>query len=121
MQIEVSNGEIVDKLCIIQIKLMHIQDAQKRINLLAEEAVLLQAVQQIIALDHPLYKQLFSTNLSLWHIEDKCRDLEAAKQFDKEFIDTARSVYQTNDVRAAIKKEINIFTKSNLIEEKSYQ
>ncbi|MCX8471623.1 MAG: hypothetical protein RLZZ118_2257 [Bacteroidota bacterium] len=121
MQIEVSNGEIVDKLCIIEIKLQQIHDAEKRKNLLLEYAVIEEAVAKIISKEHTLYLQLLSVNQQLWDIEDKCRELEAKQKFDEEFIATARSVYITNDKRAAIKKEINLLTNSLLVEEKSYQ
>jgi hypothetical protein len=68
-----------------------------------------------------LYLQLLATNLLLWDIEDKCRELESKQQFDDTFIQVARSVYITNDKRAFIKKQINVFTNSALTEEKSYQ
>ena len=60
-------------------------------------------------------------NCELWDIEDQIRDLESKKDFGKEFIATARSVYFKNDRRAEIKREINIRTSSGLIEEKSYE
>ncbi len=121
MKIEVSNGEIVDKLCIVEIKLQFIKDENKRKNLLAEHLALENAVKQILEKTHPLYLQLLEVNTALWHIEDNCRLLENEKRFDAEFIETARSVYITNDKRAAIKKEINLLTNSSLVEEKSYQ
>ena len=68
-----------------------------------------------------LIKKLYNVNLELWNIEDKIRVLEKSKSFDSEFIQLARSVYITNDLRANLKKEINIKSKSNLIEEKSYE
>jgi hypothetical protein len=121
MQIEVSNGEIVDKLSIIQIKLQFINDDLKRKNLLAEHQVLINAVNSFFTTEHPLFKALLDINTQLWHIEDKCRALENVQQFDDEFIQTARSVYICNDKRAEIKKQINLLTNSTLIEEKSYQ
>ena len=60
-------------------------------------------------------------NQELWDIEDRIRVKERNKEFDQEFIALARSVYQTNDKRAEIKKEINLHTGSNLVEEKSYE
>jgi hypothetical protein len=121
MLIEVSNGEIVDKLTIIKIKLAHIQEEAKRVNLLKEEAVLVEAVAQIISLEHPLYLALLAINQKLWDIEDACRLHEQKQLFNDDFIQIARSVYITNDERAKIKKEINLLTNSNLTEEKSYQ
>ncbi len=121
MLIEVSNGEIADKLTIIEIKLSKITDPEKRKNLQAEWDVLNSAVAQIIDKDHPLYKQLFEINSKLWVIEDQCREHEKNKDFGSAFVEIARSVYQSNDERAAVKKEINILTGSRLVEEKSYQ
>ncbi len=121
MKIEVSNGEIVDKLTIIEIKLQHIDDIQKRQNLEKEYAVLNEAVKKIISKDHDLYKALLKINQQLWDIEDTIRDLERAKDFGPKFIETARAVYFTNDKRSEIKRQINHLTGSNLVEEKSYQ
>jgi len=121
MQIEVSNGEIVDKLTIIEIKLKHIQDENKRKNLQTEFEVLNRAVSQIIAKDHELYLELLKINQELWDIEDTIRDLERDKDFGDAFVQTARAVYFTNDRRSEVKRKINDLTGSNLIEEKSYQ
>ncbi len=121
MKIEVSNGEIVDKLTIIEIKLKHITDEEKRKNLQKEYAVLDEAVKQIISKDHELYKSLLNINQQLWDIEDTIRDLERAKDFGPKFIETARAVYFTNDKRSEVKRQINQLTGSNLVEEKSYQ
>jgi hypothetical protein len=121
MQIEVSNGEIVDKLTILEIKLQYITDEHKRNNLLNEYKLLDAVVANILDKESVLYKQLYEVNLALWHIEDACREHEKNKLFNEDFIAIARSVYTTNDERAAIKKEINIVTNSTLIEEKSYQ
>lgn len=121
MQIEVSNGEIVDKLTIIEIKLSRIEDPAKRKNLELEWQVLDKAVSAIMEKTHPLYKKLYDVNARLWDIEDDCRLFEKNKDFGAAFINTTRSVYQSNDERAAIKKEINQITGSRLVEEKSYQ
>jgi hypothetical protein len=121
MQIEVSNGEIVDKLTILQIKLKYITDSTKRINLLAEYELLKKAVLTFFTLEHPLYLRLLAINEKLWHIEDECRAYEQQQLFDQKFIEIARSVYITNDERAFVKKEINTITGSLLVEEKSYQ
>jgi len=121
MKIEVSNGEIVDKLTIIEIKLKHIQDPDKRKNLQAEYEVLNEAVSKIIDKNHEYYQELLKINQELWDIEDRIRDLERAKDFGDDFIQTARSVYFTNDRRSEVKRKINEMTGSNLIEEKSYE
>lgn len=121
MKIEVSNGEIADKLTIIEIKLQQIKDDAKLKNLKNEYKVLDEAVAKIIKKDHPLYQELLKINQELWDIEDKIRDLERDKNFGEEFIKTARAVYFTNDKRSEVKRKINDLTGSNLIEEKSYQ
>jgi hypothetical protein len=121
MKIEVSNGEILDKLSIIQIKLERIKDESKLLNLRKEYAVLKEAADAIISLSDPLYKALYEVNCELWDIEDHIRDLERGKDFGDDFVQTARSVYFKNDKRSEIKREINIKTSSGLIEEKSYE
>jgi len=121
MKIEVSNGEIADKLTIIEIKLKHIKDEAKLKNLRNEYDVLDEAVSQIIKKDHELYVALLNINQELWNIEDDIRDLERDKDFGDAFVKTARAVYFTNDKRSDIKRQINELTGSNLVEEKSYQ
>ncbi len=121
MKIEVSNGEIVDKLTIIEIKLKHIKDTTKRKNLQTEYEVLDAAVAKIIDKEHKYYKELLEINQELWDIEDRIRDLERDKDFEKNFVETARAVYFTNDKRSEVKRQINELTGSNLVEEKSYQ
>ncbi len=121
MKIEVSNGEIVDKLTIIQIKLERISDEKKLVNLRKEYVVLDSAVAGIIEKEDPLYIRLYEINCELWDIEDLIREKEKAKQFDKDFIETARSVYFTNDIRSEVKKQINNQTGSTFVEEKSYE
>lgn len=121
MKIEVSNGEIIDKLTIIEIKLERIEDEAKLVNLRKEYEVLNEAASQIISKDDELYKALFDINCKLWDIEDDIRDLERNKDFNEKFIETARAVYFTNDERSEVKKKINLKTGSNLIEEKSYE
>lgn len=121
MKIEVSNGEIVDKLTIIQIKLERIKDKAKLVNLKKEYNELISTLSSIISITDPLYKALYEVNCELWDIEDQIRDLERNKDFGKDFISTARAVYIKNDKRSEIKREINIKTSSGLIEEKSYE
>jgi hypothetical protein len=121
MTIEVSNGEIIDKLTIIQIKLERIKDEVKLENLRKEFMVLEKAASSIISREDPLYISLYNANCSLWDIEDHIRDLERKKDFGKDFVETARLVYFMNDKRSDIKREINLKTYSGLIEEKSYE
>ena len=68
-----------------------------------------------------LYEALSNINLRLWNIEDSIRLKEKNKEFDDEFVDLARAVYYTNDERSKIKKEINLQTGSEFLEEKSYK
>jgi hypothetical protein len=121
MKIEVSNGEIIDKLTIIQIKLERIRDEAKQVNLRKEYKELSTASILILSTSDDLYKMLYKVNCELWDIEDRIRDLERKKNFGKEFIETARSVYIKNDKRSELKREINIRTSSGLTEEKSYE
>jgi predicted nucleic acid-binding Zn-ribbon protein len=121
MQIEVSNGEITDKLTIIEIKLARIKDDRKLENLRREFEILNNAVLSIIDKNHPLYLDLYNINAQLWDVEDHIRDLECNQNFGDDFIRTARSVYFINDKRSEIKRKINELTGSHLTEEKSYE
>jgi len=121
MKIEVSNGEIIDKLTILEIKLEKINDAVKRENIEKEYRLLSKAAERILNKDHPLYRRLYEVNLRLWNIEDTIRELERKKDFGEVFIETSRSVYHQNDLRAALKQQINELTGSGLMEEKSYK
>ena len=124
LQVPVSVGEVLDKITILQIKLAHISDAAKRVNIQNELDALLPlasgdefTTEQMLG----LMAELKAINEALWDIEDDIREKEAAKSFDAEFIRLARAVYLTNDKRAEIKKRINLATGSALIEEKSYK
>jgi Family of unknown function (DUF6165) len=121
MKIEVSNGEIIDKLTIIQIKLERIKDEAKLINLRKEYEELIKDSSSVLSTHDPLFKELYNVNCELWDIEDHIRDLERVKDFGADFIETARAVYIKNDRRSELKRDINIKTSSGLIEEKSYE
>jgi hypothetical protein len=123
MNIEVSHGEIVDKLTILQIKKENITNQIKLDNIIKEYNYLLSVVENDLSIstESPEYLELLSINKELWVIEDDIRDKERVKEFDDDFIKLARSVYYTNDVRAKIKKEINLKYSSGFVEEKSYQ
>jgi len=122
MKIEISHGEIVDKLTILQIKKTNIIDPIKLDNIVKEYDYLLSVVENDlgISIESPEYLELLSINNELWVIEDDIRDKERDKVFDNEFIELARSVYTTNDKRAEIKKKINLKYGSLFVEEKSY-
>ena len=123
MNIEVSHGEIVDKLTILQIKKKNITDVEKLNNVTKEYNYLVSIVENDlgISLSSSEYQKLLSINQELWVIEDDIRDKERNKEFDEEFVKLARAVYHTNDIRANIKKEINVKYSSGFVEEKSYQ
>ena len=123
MNIEVSHGEIVDKLTILQIKKENITDPIKLDNIVKEYNYLLSIVENDLGIstESPEFLELLSINKELWVIEDDIRDKERVKEFDEDFVKLARSVYYTNDVRAKIKKEINLKYSSGFVEEKSYQ
>ena len=121
MKIEISNGELVDKLTILEIKQEKITDQAKLVNIRKEYDQLVGVVKKIINLDDPLYVKLKEVNQKLWDIEDRIRDYERRQDFGKPFVETARMVYFTNDIRARIKHDINLKTGSDLIEEKSYE
>ncbi|RAP27341.1 hypothetical protein DID74_00590 [Candidatus Marinamargulisbacteria bacterium SCGC AG-333-B06] len=123
ISILISPGELLDKLSILAIKSERIQDHLKSINIKHEyeslNAIVLRDVPQSPKLDI-LYKDLKSINEKLWDIEDDIRDCERHQDFSDTFIQLARSVYITNDQRASIKKDINTYLGSQLVEEKSY-
>lgn len=121
MEIEVSNGEIIDKLTILQIKLERIKDGSKLANLQKEYDALIKISSSIISTSDPLYTALYDINCELWDIEDHIRDLERNRDFGDDFVQTARAVYFKNDKRSEIKREINLKTGSGFIEEKSYE
>ena len=122
MKIEVSNGEIVDKITILQIKSDRIKDKDKLVNVNKELSYLLPILVDIgIDEQHELFIELLGINKVLWEIEDNIRFKDNLNEFDNIFIEIARSVYITNDKRSVVKKKINDLTGSNFTEEKSYK
>ena len=121
--VPVSWGELIDKITILEIKSARLtsatalQNVRKELAQLNEKTLPLGDMSQEVA---PLKADLTRVNEALWEIEDKIRDKEAAKAFDAEFIELARSVYVTNDKRAALKRQINQLLASELVEEKGY-
>ena len=120
----VSPGEVIDKITILQIKYEKIKNKNKLKNIKNELNLLLPLINkkkyETLEIQN-LMKNLKKVNHALWNIEDNIREKENFKEFDDEFIELARSVYKTNDKRAEIKKKINLLTKSDIIEEKSYK
>ena len=125
MLVEVSNGELLDKISILELKMFRIEDEEKLVNVHKEFDTLNPLVVELFENnDSQLqnhYLELAEINGKLWDIEDWIRDCEHEKRFDKEFVELARSVYITNDKRCEVKKLINILTSSGLVEEKSYK
>tara|TARA_R110002124_G_C8722092_1_gene495801 strand:+ start:218 stop:622 length:405 start_codon:yes stop_codon:yes gene_type:complete len=131
MKIEVSNGEIIDKLTILKIKLDQIKDADKLVNIQKEYDYLNAVVGMIYAEFKDdqvlteelqfLHDDLLNVNKTLWNIEDFIRAFEKTEVFNEDFIELARSVYFTNDDRSDVKKKINTLTGSQFVEEKSYE
>ena len=124
MKIEVSNGELFDKLTILEIKLSKITDKDKLDNLMTEwEYINSQTLSYYQIYGHKLtliVDKLDDLNNELWWIEDQIRLCEKQKVFDIEFVELARSVYKLNDERHDLKKEIDKITNSKFSEEKSY-
>lgn len=123
-QILISNGEILDKFSILIIKQSNIVDKNKLKNIENEINHLKPIFLKILSVDSEielLYNNLKEINEKLWTIEDNIRIKEKLQQFDSGFIDLARKVYMTNDERSKIKKQINLKSKSYLIEEKSHE
>lgn len=124
ISIPISIGELIDKITILTLKQSKITDDAQLTNVNRElqELNSVWSTMKDPALDiSDLTQQLSNVNGKLWDIEDQIRIKESNAQFDQEFIELARSVYIQNDLRASIKKEINLRSGSTLIEEKSYQ
>lgn len=120
---EISVGEFLDKITILEIKSERIHDPGKLENIHRELDTLRRTWSGSPFSRQELGEEITALkgiNERLWQIEDDIRNKEAAGSFDEEFIELARAVYFTNDERAAIKRRINVKVGSGLIEEKSY-
>src|SRR5690606_10160619 len=123
IRVPISPGELIDKITILQIKSERISDPTKVANVRAELALLEQVWRDSpnaatdIAAEWAALRRI---NEQPWDGEDRLREKERTKTFDEEFIELARSVYVTNDERAAVKRTINTKLGSKIIEEKSY-
>ncbi len=122
IKIDVSLGELVDKISILRIKQKFITDQEKLGHVNKEESVLTGTLEEL-NLDgiEEFLQELVDVNSKLWKIEDDIRDKERNKTFDQEFIELARAVYVTNDQRFDVKNRINSKYQSGLREVKSYQ
>jgi hypothetical protein len=123
IKIEISPGELIDRLTILEIKLDRIHDAQKRRNVETEHAVVRAAYEVHVPVSETLgclVEELREVNLRLWTIEDDIRTCERRQEFGPAFVELARSVYMCNDRRSELKRDINALLGSKLREEKSY-
>jgi len=115
MRIEVSKGELIDKITILEIKDERMKDEEKLKNIRHELDVL-----QKYEFESSLKEDLKQVNNTIWDLEDGIRNLEKVEDFGTDFIDKARNIYKFNDERARIKKLINLEQGSDIVEEKSY-
>lgn len=128
MKIQVSNGELLDKLSILSIKKQKLKgnkltNVEKEYKYLKKkyDALILE-VSPVVRNEFVMYNtELKIINYKLWEIEDDIRECEKEKNFGSKFVELARQVYKTNDERSKIKKIINVLTNSSFVEEKSYQ
>jgi len=119
-------GELVDKITILEIKAEMMNEKSKLQNVRRELETLSDCLAKVLDTSETKFLAPFKTSLSqinreLWKIEDDLRECERRQEFGEEFVALARSVYFSNDKRAAIKKEINVRFGSELVEEKSYR
>lgn len=121
--VEVSIGEMLDKLTILTIKKQNISDPQKLVHIEKEYDILEEKSKQYLNSEEvkSVFEELIEVNSKLWVIEDDLRDLESQKRFDEEFIEKARLVYMTNDHRFSLKNRINQLTDSGVQEQKGYK
>ena len=115
MRIEVSKGELIDKITILEIKDDRMKDEEKLKNIRHELDVLLK-----YEFETSRKERLKVVNNALWDFEDGIRKCEAEGDFGEKFIKLARNIYKFNDERARIKKLINLEQGSDIVEEKSY-
>ncbi len=124
IRIQISPGELIDRLTILEIKAATLTDEAKLRNVRHELAMQRRVRYHAVPPSRPLVileRQLKEVNQRLWRIEDDIRDREAAMDFGEEFIRLARAVYFTNDRRCELKRKINDLLKSEIVEEKGYK
>ena len=127
--IPVSFGELVDKITILELKLQHIKESSKVINIKRELSLLNDSYHSYCqsystTITHQIYSiryNLVEVNRRIWSTEDDIRKKEKLKEFDKKFIQLARSIYINNDKRAKLKRWLNEIVNSEIQEEKSYE
>ena len=120
---EISAGELLDKISILEIKLEKIKDKNSLDEIDKEYKILKNAQNSNIEITgkiEKLFKEIKEVNTNLWDIEDKLRICEKNKDFGKNFTELARKVYLNNDKRSKIKSQINKILGSNIREIKQY-
>ena len=120
---EISPGELLDKISILEIKLEKVKDKDRQKRIKNEYDILKKVQNSSIEMSDKikdLYRSVSNVNIKLWDIEDKIRICEQNKDFGKNFIELARGVYFNNDKRAELKNEINEILKSNIREIKQF-
>jgi tetratricopeptide (TPR) repeat protein len=123
LQVEVSAGELLDKIGILEIKRERIKDTSKLANVCPELEALLETSARLLVPTEELRglaQELRAVNAAIWDVEDEIRGCEQRQEFGGRFIELARSVYRFNDERARLKRTINQLCGSSLVEEKSY-
>jgi hypothetical protein len=121
VQAPISVGELIDKITILEIKTQRIFSRDKRDNIQRELALLETLLATLALPDISTHRaELKQINSELWDIENYKRACEQTSNFDLPFIEAARNVYLKNDLRAEIKREINLLAGSDIVEEKSY-
>lgn len=120
ISIPVSVGELVDKLTILDIKLENITDENKLIHIRKEKEELEKLYADFTEMQANR-DVLYQINRGLWIVEDELRRKEKQQEFDSDFVRLARDVYHINDKRFEIKSKINILTRSDIKEMKSYE
>ena len=124
VSVEISYGELIDKITILEIKARHLGDPARRRLVSAELAQLEAHLREAFpesALLNALKQELGAVNERLWDIENRIRAKERSRTFDREFIELARSVYLHNDLRASIKRRINDEFGSGIVEHKDHE
>ena len=122
--VEISAGELIDKITILEIKESRITDPGKLVNIRFELAELRHTHANTIPMSSKVAEitaDLTDVNAALWDIEDAVRNCERNRDFDSSFVDLARSVYRTNDKRSTLKRRQNELLGSQVLEQKSYQ
>lgn len=120
---EISPGELLDKISILEIKLEKVKDKNSQEEIKKEYKILKEIQTNSIKMSNEiknLFQSVKSINVELWNIEDKLRIYEKSRDFGKNFIELARGVYFKNDERAKLKNEINEILESNIREIKQY-